>query len=346
MIETTLFGKTGLKVTKIAFGGIPVMRLSKSEGVKLVKEIINMGINFIDTAYVYGDSEEKIGEAIKDISRERLVIATKSPALDKETFLQHLYTSLQRLQTEYVDIYQMHGINSDDAMQRVMETGGAMDGLVQAIKDGVVRHPAFSSHNLAVTKKMMLTEKFHALQVPFNFIDNEACEEILPLTRELNLGFICMKPLGGGLLEDANLCIRYLMQFNGIVPDPGIERIEEMREIIEIMKNPRPLLKTEMARMEEIRRELGRFWCHRCDYCQPCHKDIRISFVLNAKSVAKRMSYDMAVSFLSLAMEKAGECTECGECVKKCPYDLSVPDLIRQERASWEKFIETKLWPR
>ena len=136
------------------------------------------------------------------------------------------------------------------------------------------------------------------------------------------------------------------MQFDGIVPDPGIERIEEMREIIKIIQNPRPLLKTEREQMEKIKRELGQFWCHRCDYCQPCPMDIRISLALNARSVAKRMSYDMAVSFLSPVMEKAGECTECRECVEKCPYDLSIPDLIRQERALWETFKETKVWPR
>jgi predicted aldo/keto reductase-like oxidoreductase len=344
MIETLRFGKTGLKVTKIAFGGIPVMRLSKQEGTALVREVIERGINFIDTANAYGDSEEKIGQAIQGIQRESLVIATKSMALDKETFLQHLHTSLKRLKTDYIDIFQMHSISSDEAMKKAMGTGGSLEGLEQAMKEGKVRHPAFSSHNLRVSKKMMRTGMFHAFQVPFNFIDNEAAKEIIPLARELDLGMIAMKPLGGGLLDDANLCIRYLMQFDGVVPDPGIERIEEMDEIIEIVQNPRPLREDEKTRMAEIRREMGETWCHRCDYCQPCPQGIPISLVLVAESISKRMPYNTAVSFLTTAIKKAEACTECRECIERCPYDLNIPELLEKSRSSWKNFLQTKKW--
>ena len=344
MLEKITFGKTGLQVTRVAFGGIPIMRLSRREGARLVKDIISLGINFIDTANMYGDSEEKIGDAIGDAAREELVIASKSMALDRDTFLRHLDMSLSRLQTEYLDIYQLHGISSDEAMQKVMGPEGAMEGLLQAIEEGKVRHPGFSSHNLATAKKMMLTGQFESLQVPFNFVDDDAAREILPLALELNLGFICMKPLGGGLLSDANLCIRYLMQFEGIVPDPGIERVEEMEEIIGIVLNPRPLLETEKVLIDEIRREMGGFWCHRCDYCQPCPQGIPISLVLVTESVVKRMSYDTAVPFLRPALEKAATCTECGECAPRCPYDLKIPELLKGYRASFERYVETKQW--
>jgi len=344
MLEKITFGKTRLKVSRIAFGGIPIMRLTKTDGIKLVKQVIDMGINFIDTAHLYGDSEEKIGEAIQGIPREELVIATKSAALDKETFLQQLDTSLKRLRTHYIDIFQMHGISSDESMEKVMGPMGAMQGLTQAIEEGKVRHPGFSSHNLSITKKMMLTGEFHALQVPFNFVDKEAADEIIPLAQKMNLGFICMKPLGGGLLDDANLCIRYLMQFTGIVPDPGIERIEELREIIEIVENPRPLLETEKVIIDEIRKEMGNSWCHRCDYCQPCTQGIPISLVLVTESIVKRMSSNVAVPFLTPAMEKADSCTECRECVERCPYDLDIPKLLKQYRTAWEGYAKTKQW--
>jgi len=320
------------------------MRLSKGEGKTLVRNVIELGINFIDTANAYGDSEEKIGEAIQEIPRESLVIATKSMARDKKSFLEHLHTSLKRLKTDYIDIFQMHSVSSDDTMNKVMGPGGALEGLEQAITQGKVRHPAFSSHNLTVSKKLMLTGKFHAFQVPFNFIDDEAAEEIIPLSRELDLGMIAMKPLGGGLLDEASLCFRYLMQFDGIVPDPGIEHVEEMKEIIDIVQNLSPLREDEKARMEQIKRKMGGSWCHRCEYCQPCPQGIPISLVLVSESIAKRMPYDSAASFLKEAMQKAKNCTECRECVERCPYDLNIPELLEKRISSWKNYLQTKTW--
>jgi hypothetical protein len=344
VIEKIPFGKTGLKVSRIALGGIPVMRLSMSEGVGLVREVVEMGINFIDTAHMYGDSEEKIGNAIRGIRREDVVLATKSTALDKDTFLEQLDVSLKRLSTAYVDIFQLHSVSSEEAMKRAMGPEGAMEGLSQAVREGKVRHPGFSSHNLPIAKKMMETGEFQTLQVPFNFVDREAADEILPLAREMGLGFICMKPFGGGLLRHADLCIRYLMQFDGIVPDPGIERIEEMREIVGIARNPRPLLEGEIAQMEDIRKELGATWCHRCDYCQPCPEGIPISLLLVTESVVRRMSRGMVIPFLGPSMERAGSCAECRECVQRCPYGLDIPKLLRMYRAAWEGFIAKGEW--
>jgi len=344
MVEKYILGKTGLKVTRIAFGGIPVMRLSREEGAGLIREIIGMGINFIDTAFMYGDSEEKIGDAIRDIPRRELVIASKTMARDKDEFLRRLGVSLERLGTDYVDIYQLHNVSSDADMEAVMAKGGALEGLREAMDSGKVRHPGFSSHNLKTAEKMMLTGAFSTVQVPFNFVDSDAADRIVPLARELNMGFIAMKPLGGGLLDDAGLCFRYLMQYEGIVPDPGVENADEMRQILEIVRDPRPLHDTEKKRIEEIREKMGSSWCHRCDYCQPCPQGIPISLILVTESVVKRMSYDTTVAFMTPPMEKAATCTECGQCAERCPYDLKIPDLIKGYLSAWERYVNTREW--
>ena len=122
-----------------------------------------------------------------------------------------------------------------------MAPGGAYEGLQEAIEKGKVRYPGFSSHDMAEAKKLMLTEKFEVIQIPFNFVDTDPEAEVIPLARKMNLGFVAMKPLKGGLLKDANLCFRYLAQFTEIVPDPGIEKIEEMEEIIRVVEDSRPL---------------------------------------------------------------------------------------------------------
>ena len=327
------FGKTGLWVTRVAMGGIPIGRLPKKEAVGVVKKVLDMGINFIDTANAYRDSEEKIGGALKGRKREEIVIASKSPASDKKSFLEHVDLSLKRMAIDYIDIYHLHGVNSEEKMKQVMRPGGAYEGLQEAIERGKVRHAAFSSHHILEAKELMLTEKFEVVQIPLNFLDTEPEAEIIPLARKMNLGVIAMKPLGGGLLEDANLCFRYLAQFPGIVPDPGIEKIEEMEEIVQIVENPQPLNSEEEKEIERIREELGKEFCHRCDYCQPCPEGIPISIVLTAKSLVKRMPLQRAAEFIDPAIEKARECTECEECVERCPYDLPIPELLKQKRS-------------
>jgi len=336
-VEKLELGKTGLWVSKVAMGGIPIMRLGKKEAVEVVKKVLDMGINFIDTATGYGDSEEKIGQALKGRKRQDLVIASKSPASDKKTFLKHVDLSLRRMGLDYIDIYQLHGVNSEEKLKQVMGPAGAYEGLQEAIERGRVGHGGFSSHHMSEAKKLMLTEKFEVVQIPFNFVDTEPEKEIIPLARKMNLGFIAMKPLGGGLLENADLSFRYLLQFPSLVPDPGIEKIEEMEEIVQVVQNPRPLTTEEKKDIQKIREELGKEFCHRCDYCQPCPESIPISTVLIVKSVIKRMPMRSAAEWVDPAIEKARECTECEECVERCPYDLAIPELLKKNIALWEE---------
>lgn len=345
MLERVRLGKTELQVSKIAFGGIPIQRLSKDEAVEVVRGVIDMGVNFLDTAYAYGDSEEKIGEAIKNYDRSELIIASKSPAQDKAGFLEQLETTLSRLGTDYVDIYQHHGLHGRERIDAIMGPGGAHEGMREAMAAGKIRHPAFSAHSLESAIEVMKTEKFEVTQIPFNFVDDKAAEEVIPLASKLDMGFISMKPLGGGLLDDAGLCFRYLMQFPGIVPDPGIEKLEEMKEILEVVKTIGPLTDAEKSAIERIKVEMGSEWCHRCDYCQPCPQGIPISGVLIAKSLAKRMPFERAFGNIEKNMKKSEECIECRECVERCPYDLDIPELMKKKREEFAVYAETTTWP-
>ncbi|MCL2478665.1 MAG: aldo/keto reductase [Treponema sp.] len=330
------FGKTGLMVSKVAFGGIPIMRISKTEAVGVIREALNLGVNFIDTAHGYSDSEEKIGEAIKICRRQDIVIASKSPANSKKEFNEHLDLSLKRLGTDYLDIYQFHGISSAARRDAVFGPGGAMEGMEDAVKAGKVRFPAFSSHSLPIAIEIMKSGKFAAVQLPFNYIDRAAEDEAIPLAKKLDMGFIAMKPMGGGLLDDAVLSFRYLFSFDSIVPDPGIEKIEEIREIAGIAERNEVLGAADIREIERQRTEFGPSWCHRCDYCQPCTQGIHISSVLSMKSALKRMPPERAREMVGPAIVKARTCTECRECVKRCPYDLDIPVLLKERVAYWD----------
>ena len=335
-MEKVKFGKTGLLVSKIAIGGIPIMRVTRTEAAHLVREAIGLGINFVDTAHGYADSEEKIGEAIKGMRREDLVIASKSPANDKKAFNEHLDLSLKRLGVDYIDIYQFHNISTEAKRDAIFSPGGAMEGLEEAIKAGKVRFPAFSSHSIPMAMELMKGGKFVSVQLPFNYIDCAAAEEAVPLAKKLGMGFIAMKPMGGGLLDNARLAFRYLGQFDSIVPDPGIEKLEEIREIVKISEENKTLSEEDKNEIEKQRTEFGSSWCHRCDYCQPCPQGIQISSALALKSALKRMPPERARSMVGPALEKARTCTECGTCLSRCPYHLEIPVLLKERIRFWD----------
>lgn len=344
MLDRVRFGRTGLLVSRVAFGGIPIQRLARGDGIRLVREAFDLGVNFVDTAHGYGHSEELIGEAMRDAGRDGVVVASKSPAGDRQTFLAHLDESLRRLRTDCIDIYQFHGVNSREKMDRVLGPGGAMEGMTEGIRAGKIHFPAFSSHSIPVAAAMVRTGLFASVQVPFNFVDREAEAELIPLARSADVGIIAMKPLGGGLLDDARLCFRFLLQFEGIVPDPGIEKLEELRQIIGCLDLRGPLTTGEQARMEDYRRELGSEWCHRCDYCQPCPHGIGISGVLCAESAARRMPMEKVRSFIEASFKAAEDCEECRRCVERCPYHLDIPVLLKKRRASWDNYLLKGTW--
>jgi predicted aldo/keto reductase-like oxidoreductase len=336
-MEKIRFGKTNLLVSRVALGGIPIMRVSKAEATKLVQKAVDLGINFIDTAHVYGYSEEKIGEGIKSMRREDLVIASKSTADDKKTFNEQLDLSFKRLGVDYIDIYQLHNVGSPARRDAVLAPGGALEGLLEAVKAGKVRHAAFSSHSLPVALELAKSGHFAALQFPFNYMDNEAAKELIPLAKKLDMGFIAMKPMGGGLLDNAGLSFRYLLQFDSIVPDPGIERLEEIVEIAGIVEENKSLSDADKKEIVKLRTEFGPSWCHRCDYCQPCPQKIPISAVMGVKSNMKRFSPDRSRAMLEPGIEKARSCLECGDCMTRCPYHLEIPRLIKENIAYWDR---------
>jgi predicted aldo/keto reductase-like oxidoreductase len=315
------------------------MRISKPEAAHLVREIIDLGINFIDTAHGYSDSEEKIGEAIKGIKRDEIIIASKSPADSKKTFLEHLDLSLKRLGTEYIDIYQFHGVSSKTKSDIIFSSGGAMEGMEEAIKVGKIRFPAFSSHSIPIAIELMKTGIFSSVQLPFNYIDCAAADEAIPLAKELDIGFIAMKPMGGGLLNDAGLSFRYLGQYDSIVPDPGIEKIEEILEIVNIVGKNECITQNDLENIKKQRVEFGPSWCHRCDYCLPCSQGIQISLALNVKSIFKRMHPERAMSFVGPVIEKAKNCLECRTCLTRCPYNLDIPSLLKGQINMYEALV-------
>jgi predicted aldo/keto reductase-like oxidoreductase len=338
-MKSMRLGKTRLNVSELGFGGIPIIRLDFDDAVQVVRHCFEKGITFFDTANVYGDSEKKIGAALESI-RDKVVLATKTLMRDADVAADHIEYSLENLRTDCIDIYQLHNLAKDDVLEKVLAPGGAYEALAKARDDGKIRFIGFSSHNIATAIKGCRTGKFDTLQFPFNFIECDPADDLFKVAREMDMGIIGMKPLGGGLLERADLCFRFLQQHPYSVPIPGIQAIEEVDEIVELYESRRPLSDADKADMEKIHAELGKQFCHRCEYCMPCEQGVLVPGVLNFKSVSKRLMPAAAITMASAAMETVEKCEECGECIERCPYDLPIPDLLKENLAIYTDFMK------
>jgi len=341
-MRTIRLGRTNLQVSRVGFGGIPIQRLTDEEAVRVVRGCLDLGITFIDTANSYTTSEERIGKVIAG-RRDDIVLATKTGARDRATALAHLELSRQRLQTDYIDLWQFHGVSSEQALAQVLGPGGAMEAAQEALQAGKIHHVGITSHSMDIALKAVPTGLFETVQFPFNFVTSEPAQELLPLAIQHDVGFIAMKPMAGGLLEKANLAFKFLLQYN-VLPDPGIERLEEMEEIVNLVNGPWEMTPTEWQEMERIRQELGKRFCRRCEYCQPCPQGIPISTVMNIRSFWRRLPPQrFFVGGFDQAITSAEDCAQCGECETKCPYGLPIRDMLveniefyKRVKAQWE----------
>ncbi len=349
-MEKIRLGKTEMMVSKLGFGGIPIQRDSEDEAVAVVKRCLELGITFLDTANAYTTSEGRIGKAILGRRREGLIIATKSTSRSREGIERHLKLSLKQLGVEYVDLYQFHGVSDFKALDIVLDPNGPMAVVQEAKRAGVVKHIGITSHQIDVAKKAVASDCFETIMFPFNFVTSEAADELLPLTREHDVGFIAMKSLAGGMVENITVAIKYLLQFPDVLTIPGIEKVHEIEEIVQVLAGPWEISKAEQREMQRLREKLGTRFCHRCDYCQPCTAEIPISTVMVMDSTLNRLPPERLFSgAMAEVMEKAANCTECGECEERCPYHLPIKEMIaeqvkryQEEKGKYQERVTTR----
>jgi predicted aldo/keto reductase-like oxidoreductase len=331
-------GKTELMVSRVGMGGIPITRPPLDEAIEIVNHALDLGVNFIDTAIGYSTSEERIGEAIED-RREEVILTTKAWGNTRELAEEQLETSLRRLRTDYLDLWQFHGINSYEKYDEIMAPGGAYEAALEALKDGRVRHIGFSSHNLRVSLDMVKTGHFETVQFPFNFISREPAEELIPLAKQLDVGFIGMKPFAGGMIKDANLAIKYVLQYDNVVPDPGIEKHSDISEIAEIIKGSLELSQSERDEIESIYTRTGNRFCRQCEYCGPCPNGVIIHGLMYLQHLYELWPPERFFTwgYVLNSVKSGHKCTECGLCEPKCPYNLPIREMIKEKLAYYHE---------
>lgn len=322
-------GKTGLKVSRMGLGGIPIQKSSAAEVRTLLETLSSEGVNYIDTARGYTVSEAFLGEAL-DGMRDRFILATKSMARTKEAMAADILTSLTNLRTDYIDLYQVHNPGMED-LDRVISEDGALSALLEAKKDGRIRHIGLTAHSVEVFERALSLDWGETIMFPYNIVESQG-EELIRQCTEKNIGFIAMKPLAGGAIEDVSLALRYICSNPDVtIVIPGMYSTEEAAQNLKAVADETPLTQDEISRLAVIRDTLGTNFCRRCGYCAPCTVGINIPGVFLFAGYLQR--YDLGewgYGRYNALPVKADACVECGACEDRCPYHLPIREMLKK----------------
>lgn len=328
-MEKRILGKTGLEIAAIGFGGIPIQRVGKDMALSILEECSKRGINFIDTARGYNESEEFIGKAIKKIGREKFYLASKSMRRDRDGMLEELNTSLEKLDVECIDLYQFHNVRNLEELDTIMSEGGALETLKEAKKEGRIKEIGITAHNPELLDKAIDLGEFATIQCPYNPVEEQA-EELFKKAKENNVGVIVMKPLAGGAIRQASLSLRFILDNPNVsVVIPGMDSIDQVVENTELAIDRKSLTKQERDKLFKEADSLGTEFCRRCGYCLPCPQNIDIPTQFLMEGYYSRYNLQEWAKSRYDAMEyRATDCIQCGVCESRCPYDLPIVKMM------------------
>ncbi len=335
-MEYRVLGKTGLRISRLGFGGIPIQKITPEETKTLIRYLMEQGVNYIDTARGYTVSEEYLGHALEGI-RDSFVLATKSMARTAQAMEQDIRISLEKLRTSYIDLYQVHNPSAEE-LDQVVAPGGALEALQEAKKAGIIGHIGITLHSIDLFEKALQMEWVETVMFPYNIIETQG-EELIAQCAEKNIGFIAMKPLAGGAIDDGEIAIRFIVNNPDVsVVIPGMATQEEAKQNILSADDTSPLTAEEQQKVDVIRRELGTNFCRRCRYCEPCTAGISIYTVFLLEGYHNRYGLqDWAKARYHAMSAKASDCIDCGICETRCPYNLPIRDMMKKAADLFEK---------
>jgi len=337
-MEQIRLGRTGLMVSRSGFGAIPIQRISFDAAKDLLRKAYDRGINFYDTARSYTDSEEKIGYALADV-RDKIIIATKSGATDRKTLREHLETSLRNLNTDYIDIYQLH---NPKQLPDPDDEEGLYAELLEIKAEGKVRFIGITNHRIDLAIEAVRSGLYDTMQFPLNSLSSERDLSIIDECLKHDVGLIAMKGMSGGLITNAQSTFAFLRQYPNVVPIWGIQHHWELEEFLQLEANPPALDEAMWEIIQKDREELAGSFCRGCGYCLPCPADIEIPMAARMAFLLKRAAYQQYLTDeWKEKMARIEKCILCGHCRSKCPYDLDTPALLKKMLDDYRQFYET-----
>ena len=331
-MEYRVLGKTGLNISRLGFGGIPIQKID-AEGTKaLIQKLMEKGVNYIDTARGYTVSEEYLGYGLEGV-RGNFILATKSMARTEEAMAADIDISLKNLRTDYIDLYQIHNPNAKD-LEQVMAPGGALEALLEAKAQGKIGHIGITLHAVELFQKAVELPWVETIMFPYNIVETQG-EELIAKCAEKNIGFICMKPLAGGAIDDPETALRFIVSNPAItVVIPGMAEEKEIAQNVAAAANTAPLTAEEQEKITAIRKELGTNFCRRCNYCAPCAVGINIPAMFLFEGYYSRYDLkDWATARYKTLAKTASDCVGCGACEERCPYQLPIRKMLENVAA-------------
>ena len=335
MKQITL-GSTGITVPQNAFGALPIQRVSMEMAVKLLRRAYEGGMRFFDTARAYSDSEVKVGEAF-DGMRKKVFIATKTGAKTPEEVRAQVETSLKNLRTDYIDIYQFH---CADQCYRPGDGTGMYECMEELKKEGKIRHIGITAHKLYIAEEAVESGLYETLQYPFSYLSSEKEIALVKKCKEANMGFIAMKGLAGGLINRSEAAMAFMSQFDNALPIWGIQKEKELEEWLSYMAETPTMNEELTAYIEKEQKELTGEFCRGCGYCMPCPAGIMINQCARMSLMLRRApSKDWLTPEMQAEMKKIEVCLHCNQCMKKCPYELNTPELLKKNYEDYKKVL-------
>lgn len=350
-----MLGSTGLEVSALGFGCIKFKRCTEEAVTAALHKALDLGVNYLDTARNYGDSEEKIGRAVAS-RREEFVLSTKSASRSAGELLADLETSLGNLRTEVIDVLFLHTVSNPRTREQVFAPGGALEGARKAKEQGKIRHIGVSVHrDLDTLRRCIESGAFEVLMPACSVLDPEGSAALLPLAAAHNVGTVIMKPLSGGQLASppgpdgqpvspdpvVGGALRWVAYTPGVTTViPGMIDAQQVEDNVAAVERG-PLSEDERAELLETIGGLGKAYrygqqCLRCGYCQPCPEGIDIPEIFRAWDMARDYPDDLKHLGRELyeAQDYAAEqCVECEQCVEKCPAGIDIPARLRDAAA-------------
>ncbi|MBQ9005886.1 MAG: aldo/keto reductase [Atopobiaceae bacterium] len=338
-MNTVTLGSTGITVAQNAFGALPIQRTPTNEAVRILRRAYEGGMRYFDTARAYTDSEEKLGRAFGDgwLDRGGIYIATKTQAKTPEKFWEDLNTSLAKLKTDYIDIYQFHMAGQVWAPN---DGTGMYEAMLEAKAAGKIRHIGITAHKIGVAEEAVKSGLYETLQFPFSYLAGQRDLDLVKLCEEHNVGFICMKGLAGGLINNSRAAMAFLTEHPWALPIWGIQRMSELEEWLSYMDDT-PTYSDELkAFVESERSELMGDFCRGCGYCMPCPVGIQIN---NCARMSLMLRRAPSASWLNdhwqEEMAKIPNCLHCNSCHNKCPYELDTPALLEKNYEDYQRVL-------
>jgi predicted aldo/keto reductase-like oxidoreductase len=349
MLYRTL-GRTGLEVSCIGFGALPLAGLSQDEADRVLNRALDRGMNFIDTARGYRESEKLIGNAVSE-RRGEYLLTTKTRVRREKGIREELATSLANLKTDHLELYQVHYVNTGDELDDVLGRNGALEVMQKLRQEGVCDFIGITGHDAAVLLEAAKTGAFDTVQGAFSYIERE--QKILDLidycARE-NIGFIVQKPLAGGAIVPAAGGLKWILSHPVSTVIPGMVTVEQVEEngrvgsVVPAGPEGRAApsefgdyspSEEELKELDRLAEGLGDRFCRRCNYCHAaCPENIRIGVILEFFGKAKIPdNFALSQRWYRGFEINGSNCTECGLCLGECPYGLPIPDMLSEAHA-------------